>query len=97
MAKKTRNVAPLGPELADKILAIVKRHANVRFDSQTDRDLLLAELAGLDGEAASTPEPPALRSLEAAGTGRQVAGVPADELGAGNEDETAPGYARDGD
>lgn len=75
--KPEPEIAPvaLGPATATRILQIVKRHGNVRFDNSQDRELLIDELANLVPTADVLPEAePGPRSVEAAGQGQQVQG-----------------------
>lgn len=78
MAKRRPEPEPpvvLGPSTAARILQIVKRHANVRFDNSQDRELLIEELANLVPTADVLPEAePGARRVEAAGQGQQVQG-----------------------
>lgn len=83
----------LGASTATRILQIVKRHANVRFDNSQDQELLIAELSNLvpTGDALVDDEPKT-RSVEAAGQGQQVQGDTGE-----NGESDAPGYDHDGD
>lgn len=71
------DIAPavtLGTAAAEQILAIVKRHANVRFPNSQDRDFLIAELANLVPTADGPVVEPGPRSVEAAGAFQQQEG-----------------------
>lgn len=86
MSKRLKAGVRIGASTAREILAILKRHGNLRFNNSDAKDFALAEVAELmatddDNPEARTPTPPS------AHTG-QVRGAPS-LTGSGDDDDAA--------
>jgi hypothetical protein len=97
--KKEPELITIGSTAALAIVAIVKRHANVRFENSRDRDLCVAEIANLVPSIVVDPEH--APAPEAAGCYQQQEGEHDNGAGQdedrGKDKEQAPGTQHEGD